>query len=243
MQTDEEAIVIFPHPAICLLSWIGLMGIVQGLPPSALAIGILSSGIAGFFFSAARKRCLGLLYRTRWLFMALFFAFAWGMPADGGQIGRQAGGQLLTWLPGMEGIVAALTHGAKLFLTLALSAFFLAYLPRGRLLSGLRAVLSPLSVFGIDSDRLVVRLMLAFSYLDETQRENASLRDFNLRRDWRVLLESPASVFSFTPSGKLGDKFAEGRDGSVIEIECVPWSPLDGMWLLFLFAGICMLFL
>ncbi|MDR3221263.1 MAG: energy-coupling factor transporter transmembrane protein EcfT [Candidatus Accumulibacter sp.] len=161
------------HPATHLVGWLALLIAVQCLAGMKLLVVCLIVPLSG---ERVVRRGGRLLWRARWLLASLLFVFAWGVAGEPLWNGGMA--------PTHEGIDEALKHFGRLFLVLIAVAAFLEFMPLTDLLLATHALLTPLRRLGMDSDRGVVRLMLALRYVESLPRP----------RDWRSLLEIPETV-------------------------------------------------
>lgn len=108
----------------------------------------------------ARHRTLRLLRRVRVLLVVLFLLFAFFTP-----------GEALLSFPGragptIEGLDMALVHGGRLLVVVMLVSILLEKTDERTLVSGLMALARPLSFAGLSIERLAVRVLLAFGYVE-----------------------------------------------------------------------------
>jgi energy-coupling factor transporter transmembrane protein EcfT len=161
------------HPVTRLSGWLALLLAVQCLSGTKLLAACLIVPLSG---TRVMRRGGRLIWRARWLWISLALVFAWGV----------AGEPL--WDAGMapthEGIDEALKHLGRLFLVLVTVAALLEFMPLADLLAATHALLTPFRGLGLDSDRGVVRLMLALRYVENLPRP----------RDWRALLDIPETA-------------------------------------------------
>lgn len=165
------------HPTTRLILWLQLMLAIQWLDGWLLAAAFLLPPLLG---RAVLQRGARLVRRARWLLLSLFLIFAWGVAGEPLWSGVAA--------PTREGIAEAMTHLGRLLLMLLAVAAFLEAMPLPELLSATHRLLNPLRRFGFDRDRGVVRLMLVLRYAEKLPGP----------RDWRALLDAPASNLSET---------------------------------------------
>lgn len=146
------------HPATLLVAWVVLVAFSQ------MARGPIEWGF-GFVFVAlsmviARQRALRLLRRVRVLLAVLVILFAFFTPGEA----------LLPVLgsagPTVEGLVMAATHVLRLVVVVMLVALLLEMADERTLVSGLMGLAMPLAVFGLSVERLAVRTLLVFRYVE-----------------------------------------------------------------------------
>jgi hypothetical protein len=107
--------------------------------------------------------------------LSVFVILAWGGVGDPAWSGMMA--------PSREGLLDASTHVGRLLLVLMAVAVLRERMPMAELLIATHRLLDPLRRCGLDTDRGLVRLLLVLHYLETMPRP----------RDWRQLLEPPAS--------------------------------------------------
>jgi energy-coupling factor transporter transmembrane protein EcfT len=158
------------HPATRLIIWLVWLIVVQRLSGIALFAAFLALPL---WRRAAISRGLYLIFRARWLLCSLFFVFAWGVAGEALWEGALS--------PTREGLSEAMLHLARLSLALMSIAAFLETIPFSDLLAATHVLLTPLWRLGLDTDRGIVRLMLALRYVETLPRP----------RDWKSLLDAP----------------------------------------------------
>jgi hypothetical protein len=135
------------HPATALAAWLGAALLLQHLEGAALGLSCaLATGLA---LAVLPRRFLALLFRSRWLLLALLLAHALLAP-EGEPAGWKAGGE----------------QAARLVALLALLALVLGSYSREALLAGFYVLLMPLSWAGVKAERVAVRLWLTLHYAE-----------------------------------------------------------------------------
>lgn len=160
------------HPSTCLIVWLLLLVLLQGLEGVPLMAAILALPVLG---RPAWRHFGQLTWRARWLLLSLFVILAWGAAGDPVWDGALA--------PTREGLVDASTHVGRLLLVLMAVAVLRQRMSQADLLTGLHRLLEPLRCCRLDADRGLVRLLLVLRHLETMPRP----------RDWRRLLDLPAS--------------------------------------------------
>lgn len=127
-------------------------------------------------FDLVFPRWWALLRRMRWLFLTVWLILSYGT----------AGEAIfdLAWLPTHEGVAEATLHVLRLALMLGCLAWLFTALGKNGLQVALVSLLRPLSMRGITTDRLVVRLSLVMENLREELPKGA----------WRRMLEGHAET-------------------------------------------------
>ena len=160
------------HPAARLACWLTAILLGQGLawPTLGYALAAVMAGGVLIVGATAIREGMRLVWRVRWLMVALVLVFAWGVPGEplGGD-GRLS--------PTWEGLQLVALHLGRLILTLLLVGALLANLSREALSSALFAFVLPLRRVGVDCERGVVRMALVLRFVD-----GAGVAD------WRLLL-------------------------------------------------------
>lgn len=164
------------HPATRLAAWCAFAIVVQRLSLPQLALAVLL--VLPLTITFARHRVRTLLWRARWLLLAIAVLFVAATP-----------GERLPGLPGTLGLTRAgldlaAEHLLRLVVMLASLAWLLEMLGRAGLLASLYCLLAPLEHGRRLRERIVVRLLLA---IDEV--ENSAGRNW---REW--LNEAPAAA-------------------------------------------------
>lgn len=159
------------HPASRLLFWIAVLVTVQGFSGRLL---LATTLLVPFCGKKILLRGTRLVWRARWLFLALVTFFSWGTAGDPLWAGWGA--------PTREGMAEAMVHSGRLFLVLIGVAALLENLPLAQLLSASHKLLGVFRRVGLDPDRGVVRLMLVLHYVETLPRPD----------DWRSMLSVPA---------------------------------------------------
>lgn len=174
------------HPTAALLLWLSAV-----LATQSLSYGALGGFAALIFLSTpgAFQPCLRFLRRGRWLFLSLWLILAYGKP------GEAAGD--FSWAPTLEGIAEANLQAMRLVIMLACLAWLFTRLGREGLVSALWGLLRPLAAFGMDTERLVVRLSLVLEHLQNPLPSGAwkkmlILENLPSERQQTLHLASPA---------------------------------------------------
>lgn len=191
------------HPTARLALWLLLFLAIQCLEGWPLAAAFAALPLLG---PTALRRGGKLVWRTRWLILSLLVVFAWGVAGEPLAAGVA--------MPTYEGLHEAGLHLGRLLLVLMAVAAFLENLPLPELLAGTHQLLAPLRRFGVDSDRIVVRLMLVLRYVETLPRP----------RDWRVLLDAPL--------------LATGGSSEFVEVDSRPLRAIDYFAVLAGFAAV-----
>lgn len=105
----------------------------------------------------ASLRFRQLLRRSRWLLLSMLLIFSFLTP-----------GTHVRYLPGTssEGVVIAVEQAARLLLAISVLALLLTRLNPGQLISAMHTAFAPLRRFGIDRDRIAVRIALTLEAVE-----------------------------------------------------------------------------
>lgn len=183
------------HPATRLIVWAGLVVLVQlARGPLLWGFGLFIGGVA---LALAARRVRALIRRIRYLLLVSLVLFAFFTP------GELALPGLGPASPSLEGLGLALTQGLRLLVVVMLAALLLEYTDEVELVSGMLILSRPLALFGMSSERLAVRLLLVFRYVEKTppggwkgllaggvdpEEEGVAMRHLALQRqDWMVM--------------------------------------------------------
>lgn len=161
------------HPAVSIFSWL-IVAIAIELAAPAQLFWLAAAMALLLLRTEALQRFGHLLWRARWLWLALASLYAWTVPG------------MLIWpssdfSPTMEGIHAGMDRIARLILLLAALARLLVEFSPQQLAGGIYLLAYPLSWFGLDRRALAVRLALTLERLQQAPVE----------RKWLDTLKSP----------------------------------------------------
>lgn len=162
------------HPTTRLVVWFFVLLASQCLADVPLILAVLALPLFG---TLALRRCACLVWRMRWLLIALLCILGWG-----GAVAEPLWNGALA--PSREGLAVALTQIGRLLLVLMGVTVLRQFLPLNDLMAGAHRLLEPLRRAGFDPDRGLVRLLLVLRHLETMPK----------RSDWRVLLDQPATV-------------------------------------------------
>jgi len=177
------------HPSTLLAAWLLVVVASQLLAGELLLTALILLPLCG---TAALRRWLQLVWRTRWLLLSLVLVLAWGTTGDAAWDVPLA--------PSRQGLRDAGMHAGRLLLLLMAVVVLRQHLPLRDMLSGFYRLLTPLRRCGLDVDRALVRLLLVLDTLDHLPRP----------ADWRALLDAPAS--GELPVFELSDRDLSRRD-------------------------------
>lgn len=170
-QTDQDRRA--SHPAVSIFSWLSYALAVELAHPAQL-VWLTAVAVPLLADAAAGRRFLRLIWRARWLWLALFLVYAFTLP------GRLLWPHELS--PTLEGIEAAALRILRLLLLLAALARLLAECPPRQLAGGLYLIARPFAFAGLDARALAVRLALTLERLEEAPPAGK----------WREMLYRPA---------------------------------------------------
>jgi len=149
------------HPSAALLVWSCVVLSLQALAyPGLLLVALvvaLQPGVVRPWFAFVR--------RARWLLLSLWLILAYHTPGEAYAD--------LAWAPTYEGIADANVHALRLVVMLGCLSWLFVRLGREGLLAGLWGLLLPAARFGLDGERLVVRLALVLEGLQQAPEKGA----------------------------------------------------------------------
>lgn len=161
------------HPSVALIIWLAAVLAIQFV--GYLGLGLLLA--AGLLLTPQAVRpWLSYLRRARWLLLSLWMILAYNTPGDAFND--------LAWAPTYEGIGEANQQALRLLAMLACLAVLFVRQGRNGLVCALWGILQPLRCFGLDIDRLVVRLSLVLENLQSPA----------VKVDWRSMLAVGAEL-------------------------------------------------
>jgi energy-coupling factor transport system permease protein len=150
------------HPATRILLFVICAVTLQWLHHAALTG--LTAALLVLLVQLRVREFAVLMRRARFLLFSLVIIYALATP---GEI-------LLPFLgpmsPTLEGLQSGALQAWRLAVLLAALALLLGTTARGKLLAGLYALLKPFRVFGVDAERIAVRLWLTLHYAEGAAR-------------------------------------------------------------------------
>lgn len=168
------------HPVARLVLWAAAVAALQLLALPVLSAACLLAGLLVGWL--ARRRGLKLLYRSRWLLLAIAAFFLFGTP------GVYLWPSLGAWGPTTEGLHEAAIHLLRLTAIVLLVALLLERSRPAELVAALHQLLAPLAALGLARERMAVRMMLVLDYV---QRPGP--------RHWRDWLDAGAPPADCAP--------------------------------------------
>lgn len=163
------------HPAVSISSWLVFAIAVEICAPHQLSWLALAAA-ALVFQRAAGLKFLRLLWKARWLWLALILLHAFTVPG------------IYLWhgaySPTLEGLQMGGLRVARLVLLLAALARLLVELTPRQLAGGLYLLASPLDWIKFDRRAFAVRLALTLEQIDRAPRKH----------DWLEALKSPGKL-------------------------------------------------
>lgn len=185
------------HPAVSISSWLILAIAIELATPSQLPWLAVAATVL-LARADATARFTRLMWKARWLWLALVLLYAWTVP-----------GTLLwpsDYSPSAEGMQAGLVRVSRLVLMLAALARLLSEFTPSQLAGGLYLLAGPFSRLGLDRRALAVRLALTLELIE--QRGHA--------RQWLEELKMPAQTVAGPEEIRFSIARAGTRDGLLL---------------------------
>jgi energy-coupling factor transporter transmembrane protein EcfT len=183
------------HPSTRILICIITAVTLQWLQPPAMA-GFSVLLVLALAAAGAWRQFAILLRRARWLLISLLTIYVLATPGD----------NLLPVLgafgPTRQGLEVGGLQAWRLAALLAALALLLATAPRDQLLAGLYGLLKPLQLFGVDAERIAVRLWLTLHYSEQGVKLKGA--------DWRLAVRAALAP----------------EEGGATESVCMEMAPL-----------------
>lgn len=159
------------HPAVSISSWL-IAALAIELASSHQLAWLAAAALVLLADARALRGFARLLWRARWLWLALLALYAWTVPG------------ILLWpsdySPSREGLEAGLVRVARLVLMLAVLARLLAEFTPVQLAGGLYLLAKPFAALGLDRRALAVRLALTLEQLEQPDRNRNWLAELNV---------------------------------------------------------------
>lgn len=189
------------HPAVSISSWLIFAVTVELAAPRQLPWLALAAGVL-VLHRQAGQRFLRLLWKAKWLWLALLLLHAYTQPG------------VFVWQgvasPTHEGLLAGGLRVARLVLLLAALARLLTEFTPRQLAGGLYLLSKPLAWLGLDRRALAVRLALTLEHV-ETRPQ---------KRNWLKELESPTQPVPGPDEIRLSIPSAGPRDAGLLLTAC-----------------------
>ena len=156
------------HPSASILLYLCSALVLPGL--NAFGLTVLAA-VALLFAWPRRFRCIGLLWRARWLFLLLGIGYAYSLPGPAVLA--------LPWdlSPSMPGVRAGLSQMGRLALLLVLLDVLLVSRGNEALMSGLYGLFRLLAHFGFPAQLATVRIGLTLRAIEEEVDQRIGLAD------------------------------------------------------------------
>jgi energy-coupling factor transporter transmembrane protein EcfT len=153
------------HPFVKILLFIFALLLMSFLSDAYLLLS-MSLFLCSYATWLARSGFLRVVKRMKWLFISIFFIYAFGTP-----------GQYIQYVPAsiaptFEGCLLGGVQVAKLLIALATLSILFATSSKNQLMIGLHLLLSPLNLLGLNTRRFTARLLLTLDYVEELAAKN-----------------------------------------------------------------------
>ena len=146
------------NPAVSILSWL-ILGLAFEIATPRQLAWLAVPAILLLAHRDAALRFSRLLWKARWLWLALILIYAWTVPGS------------LLWpsdfSPTSEGLLAGLERVARLVLMLAALSRMLAEFSAYQLAAGIYLLAKPFGSLGVDRRALAVRIALTLAQLEQ----------------------------------------------------------------------------
>ena len=146
------------HPATAIALWLFFVVWLEFVPPALLSLAALA--LLPWLHGVTLAQFLRYLRRTRWLLLSLLAIYAYTLP------GENVSGMLGSLSPSVHGLELGALRLARMILLLVALSALMAHIPRSGLLLGIYRILSPMQLFGVEAERIAVRLWLTLHYAE-----------------------------------------------------------------------------
>lgn len=146
------------HPATAIALWLFFVVWLEFVPPTLLSLATLA--LLPWLHGVTLAQFLRYLRRTRWLLFSLLAIYAYTLP------GENVSSMLGSLSPSVHGLEHGALRLARMILLLAALSALMTRIPRNGLLLGIYRILSPLQLFGVNAERIAVRLWLTLYYAE-----------------------------------------------------------------------------
>jgi len=152
------------HPAVKIMAFILMAILIQHSKLRALVVLAVVLLLALFYFRVSRF--MAMIRRMRWLFLSMLIVYAYTTPGE----------YLNHWpfdmAPSYEGLRDGFYQIARISLVLASISLLMATSTRENLMTGIYALIKPLSFLGISPERFTARLYLTLQYMDQVKKQS-----------------------------------------------------------------------
>jgi energy-coupling factor transport system permease protein len=149
------------HPAVKIFALIIMAILIPQFTPNML---IVCSAISLFVLVYFRvKHFFGMMKRMRWLFLSVFFIYAFTMP------GEYLRGWPIDLSPTYEGLREGFIQLLRISLMLAGVSMLMATTTREKLMVGIYVLTLPFKVLNLSPERFTARLYLTLQYMEQTK--------------------------------------------------------------------------
>ena len=183
------------HPFVKILCFIALLVLSSFL--SHQLIYLLCIVVTGLALKLQFKPFVRTIMRMRWLFMSIFIIYAFATP------GQYIEFFPLNYAPTFEGSALGILQIIKLIIALASLSILFSMSSKQQLMLGLYLLLTPLKLFGINTERFTARILLTLSYVEALAEKEQFKLSFSrldelhaatnsLQVEEVIMLQSPA---------------------------------------------------
>lgn len=189
------------HPFVKILFFILILLLMNFL--SIQFVWLLCLSVCAFAAWLNFRNFLRLVKRMRWLFISIFFIYAFDTP---GEYIREFPA---SFQPTFEGCSLGLLQIAKLLIAVASLSMLFSTSSKEHLISGLYMLFSPLKWLGFNVARFSARLLLTLDYVEDLAVEKKIKFSFKLLDDIHVSsenLQDNKAIVLQQPHFKIADK-------------------------------------
>jgi len=153
------------HPVIKIVNFLIVALLLARAQFLHLAAFLLGIALAYRYCSVSYKKVLSMLRRLRWFFVSIVILYFWYTPGDP-LLDQTA---LAGWLPTIQGMAEGMTRITALILLVAAVQLLLQTTSRDQLTAAIFTLAWPLRWFGLQRDRLAVRIVLILDAMGRVQ--------------------------------------------------------------------------
>ena len=189
------------HAATKILLWVLLAALLQSLPIVTLS---LMSGILLLlmFYNKTHNYFL-LLRRTRWLMISLLMIYGYASPGD------PVLPMLGAFSPIIQGVQAGAMQVWRLLMLLAGLAVLFSTTTQEDLLTGLYVIMRPFNRFGMNAEKITLRVWLTLNYAKQMGQDKKPLK-------WKSLSDALANVSDKESEVHLEVSLLQRKDKAIL---------------------------
>ncbi len=190
------------HPFLKILCFIGLLMLSSSL--SHQLTYLLCIVVTGLALKLQFKPFVRMIKRMRWLFVSIYVIYAFGTP------GQYIEFFPVNYAPTFEGSALGILQIIKIIIALASLSILFSMSSKQQLMLGLFILLTPLKLFGINTERFTARVLLTLAYVEALAEKEQFKLSFSRLKELHAVtnsLQVEDVIMLQSPAFNFADKF------------------------------------